>query len=579
MRRNILITLLFGVGIVFLGRGADASQDPSNGNIGECNIPSAMAELVLPIERDGAYVLELTDGTDTLLFECIAEEGGLITKFMLNDKHLISQLTPGNQYGSTFWPSPQNWAWPPSSSMPYLASRPYQATVDANSHAIVLTSGIQRDMGLQFIKRFSPDLVNMAIDIRYTLRNISNDPVSVAPWEITRVTPGGVTFFPTGHKVFKSNLATKDAVGLTWFLQPTQGASGDAKLYADGSDGWIAHATPDLVFIKTFADLPPAVRAPGEGEIEIYANASTYQEIEQQGAYQTIQPGGEFHWDLKWFLRPLPADAEPVIGNQPLADFAASFASRTPDFTGDERVSFPDFALLAQRWLQSDAGLNLGPVGWCDDVVDGWDISLFTAHWLEQVLPLDLVGYWPLDESEGDRVPDRVGQRHGTLLGGAAWIRDTERSNEVLELDGLSGAVILPAGFDPAEDPFSLLVWIKGGLPGQVIVSQEDGSDWLLADPVHGYLKTDIRRVGRKVGPVTSQAVVTDGLWHRVGLVWDGEQVALTVDEVEVARSGQSGMGSLSNRLYLGMNHAQEAGTFWQGRLDDVRLYDRSVLQ
>jgi len=577
MKLRILEELLFGACIVFLCAEAGAAQDTQNENVSDINTPSALAELVLPIERNGAYVLELTDGTDTVLFECTAEEGGLITKFMLNDKHLISQLTGSNQYGSTFWPSPQKWGWPPSSSMPNLATSSYQATIEADSHTIVLESTVQRNMGLQFIKRFSPDLVNMAINLRYIIRNTSDGEVSVAPWEITRVIPAGLTFFPTGYEVFKNNLAIKEAIGMTWFLQPTQGASGDSKLFADGSNGWIAHATSDMVFIKTFADLPASVRAPNEGEIEIYANGSIYQEIENQGAYETIPAGGEAHWDLKWFLRPLPVDAEPAIGNQPLVDFAASFASLTPDFNADERVNFQDFALLAQQWQQNNAAVNLGPVGWADDLVDSWDVSLFTAHWLKRILPLDLIGYWPLDGSEGDQVPDLAGQNNGTLLGGTAWAMDLGHRNDALEFDGVSGAVILPAGFDPAEGPFSLFVWIKGGAPGQVIVSQENAIDWLLADPLNGTLKTNLKGTGRRDSPMTSQVVVADDMWHRVGLVWDQTHLILIVDDVEVARSKQGVFPSISNNLYLGTNHSQEAGTFWSGLIDEVRLHSRAV--
>ncbi|MCF7975344.1 MAG: DUF4380 domain-containing protein [Phycisphaerae bacterium] len=577
MKSRILEELLFGAWIVFLCAGAGSSRDTPKANVRDVNAPSALAELVLPIERNGAYVLELTDGTDTVLFECTAEEGGLITKFMLNDKHLISQLTGSSQYGSTFWPSPQTWGWPPSSSMPNLATNSYQAAIEADSHTIVLESAVQHSMGLQFIKRFSPDLVNMAVHLRYTIRNTSDGEVSVAPWEVTRVIPGGVTFFPTGYEVFKNNLATREAIGMTWFLQPTQGASGDSKLFADGSDGWIAHATSDMVFIKTFADLPASVRAPNEGEIEIYANASIYQEIENQGAYATISAGGEVHWDLKWFLRPLPVDAEPAIGNQPLVDFAASFASRTPDFNADERVDFQDFALLAQQWHQTNAAVNLGPVGWADHLVECWDISLFTAHWLKQILPLDLIGYWPLDESEGDQVPDLTDQHHGTLLDGTAWAMDLGHRNDALAFDGVSGAVILPAGFDPAKGPFSLFVWIKGGAPGQVIVSQENAVDWLLADPWNGFLKTNLQGTGRGDAPMTSQVVVTDDLWHRVGLVWNLTHLILIVDDVEVARSKQGIFPSISNHLYLGTNHSQEAGTFWYGLMDEVRLHNRAV--
>ncbi len=40
------------------------------------------------------------------------------------------------------------------------------------------------------------------------------------------------------------------------------------------------------------------------------------------------------------------------------------------------------------------------------------------------------------------------------------------------------------AGMHPADGKFSVFVWIKGGAPGQVILSQESGVNWLAADGV-----------------------------------------------------------------------------------------------
>lgn len=72
---------------------------------------------------------------------------------------------------------------------------------------------------------------------------------------------------------------------------------------------------------------------------------------------------------------------------------------------------------------------------------------------------------------------------------------------------------------DPSEGPLSVFAWIKGGLPGQVILSQAGGADWLGAASPNGYLKTDLKGHGRLGRTLTSQAVVTDGAWHLAGFV------------------------------------------------------------
>jgi len=47
---------------------------------------------------------------------------------------------------------------------------------------------------------------------------------------------------------------------------------------------------------------------------------------------------------------------------------------------------------------------------------------------------------------------------------------------------------------------------------------------------------TDPKSLGRFAHPPTSDTVITDGDWHRIGLVWDGTYRTLYVDDVESAK-------------------------------------------
>jgi len=74
-----------------------------------------------------------------------------------------------------------------------------------------------------------------------------------------------------------------------------------------------------------------------------------------------------------------------------------------------------------------------------------------------------------------------------------------------------------------------------------------------------------------------SQTIITDGNWHHIGLVWDGSNRTLYVDDVEVAIDTQSGLGSSEGGLYISTGKAMEQGSFWSGLIDDVRIYNRAV--
>jgi hypothetical protein len=185
---------------------------------------------------------------------------------------------------------------------------------------------------------------------------------------------------------------------------------------------------------------------------------------------------------------------------------------------------------------------------------------------------------WKFDDNSGDIVSDCAGDNDGYIHGNPVW-HSQSSIDGALELDGIDDYVSTDYILNPAEGAFSIFVWIKGGLPGQVLVSQADGANWLAADSSEGKLMAALGSLGRSGGPLLSQAVITDGLWHRIGLVWDGSYRFLYVDDIEVARdTNQLGriVGS-DGAVYLGCGKNLESDSFFSGMIDDFKIYDRVV--
>lgn len=232
--------------------------------------------------------------------------GGRIVSIVLNGKNfLIESDINKDNWGSTFWPSPQSqWGWPPSE---ILDKNSYSFEVEGNS--LKMASKEDKKVGYQFSKEITPDPTDSSFIIKYKIANISAETKTVAPWEITRVSPGGITFYPTGKGEKKGDLAslTKDSSGVTWFIYDTETIpDGVPKLLADGSEGWMAQVNKDLMLVKKFKDVPQGKAAPEEAEIELYANPDrSYIEIEQQGEYTELKPGEVLEWEVKWFIRNL----------------------------------------------------------------------------------------------------------------------------------------------------------------------------------------------------------------------------------------------------------------------------------
>jgi hypothetical protein len=151
--------------------------------------------------------------------------------------------------------------------------------------------------------------------------------------------------------------------------------------------------------------------------------------------------------------------------------------------------------------------------------------------------------------------------------------------NGALQLDGVSGCAISGPVLNPADGPFSVFVWVNGGVPGQVVLSQSNGTNWVGADPDFGCLMTELmpHAVGRFTPqPLKSESIITDGQWHRIGFVWDSLHRTLYVDGIVVAKDEQIGEGS-NNGLYIGCGKGMETGTYFSGLIDDIRIYNRVV--
>jgi len=193
-------------------------------------------------------------------------------------------------------------------------------------------------------------------------------------------------------------------------------------------------------------------------------------------------------------------------------------------------------------------------------------------------IPL-LTAHWKLDETDGGIAHDSAGQNDGTLKGEPFWQPAEGMVDGAILLDGVDDSIDVGAVLNPSDGPFSVVAWVKGGAPGQTVISQADGFDWLGTDPLDGSLMTELhQRSGRLSSPLLSQTIITDGEWHRIGFVFDGSFRKLYIDGLVVAQDAQSSLRGSENGIYIGTGKAMEPGTYWSGLIDDVRIYNRVVI-
>lgn len=265
-----------------------------------------------------------------------------------------------------------------------------------------------------------------------------------------------------------------------------------------------------------------------------------------------------------------------TVGGQTLVRSVTVRSLRTPivDFNGDGAFNVTDLATFIETWGQDDPTADY----WHDGTVDVRDLEIMMDCWGKDVDDPTLAGHWALDETEGDIACDSTGQADAVVAGAAAWQPQAGVLGGALLLDGQNDCVVADPAVNPAEGPFSVLAWVKGGDAGQVIVSQADGQDWLMIDTLAGTLATALSANGRyPTPPLVSDAAITDNDWHRIAVVYDGASRILHVDGAVVAQDVQAAPEACTGTLNIGCGSSSEPGTFFAGLIDDIRIYNRAV--
>jgi hypothetical protein len=310
------------------GAGAGGASGASGAGAGGASGTSGAgsggaATLAMPIMKSAtSYVLEFGD----LYFEVNPMLGGRVASVKLGGASGTNLLggTLDNT-GSVFWPAPQTWPWPPTDagSITNINDKPYTASTDATSITVVGMNAPA--VNIAVTKKYAADLEKQVVVVTYTMTGGAAN-VMAAPWEITRFPQAGITFYPTGTTPIARGTATLPPTttgeGCTFLTAPATRPSADQKMFADGNDGWLAHAVNDWIIVKSFQDMSADQAAPEEAEIEIYLSSTAdYMEVEQQGPYAAVPMGGTVDWTVTWYVRRLPPGLMPTAGNPALVQF------------------------------------------------------------------------------------------------------------------------------------------------------------------------------------------------------------------------------------------------------------------
>lgn len=409
-------------------------------------------------------------------------------------------------------------------------------------------------------------------------------------WKVVNFGLGGTTLLRRGDKPYVNEGVYKGVLASAPDLITIMLGTNDSKPW-----NWVYKAD----FVSDYSDLIDTFRAlPGRPQVWIcrpvpaaYENFSIRPDVIRDEIGPLVEQIGrdkgvlviDLYTPLADHLDLFPDGIHPdAAGARRIAQTLLPYLLNRPlvrDFSQDGVVNWLDFARLAQRWRELEPSLDIAPPAG-DGAVTPLDLAEWCAYWMAYP---GLVAHWQLDETTGDLAADRLGLFDGTLHGSPVWRPASGVRGGALDLDGVDDFVSTGAVLKPGDGPFTVFLWVKGGGPGQVILSQSypsgQGVVWLSTDAATGLLRTDLTDKGRFTTALLSGATVTDGAWHSIRLVWDGAHRSLFVDDQEVAADTRDlgKLGESTAGLCLGAGQGFKAGTFWRGLVDDVRFYNRAV--
>ena len=236
---------------------------------------------------------------------------------------------------------------------------------------------------------------------------------------------------------------------------------------------------------------------------------------------------------------------------------------------------------------QTLGGRTYGFASWSDGGAQSHQITAptapatYRATFTEQSSEPGLVGAWAFDEASGAQAADASGRgNHGTIAG--ATRAAAGRFGGALAFDGVDDWVtVADAASLDLTTGMTLEAWVNpsaNGAAWRTAMLKEHGGT--LAYGLYGH--DGARGPSAHVNPGSDQSATrTTALalntWSHLAATYDGTTLRLYLNGAQVATRAVTGaLQASSGPLRFGGNGVW-AGEFFQGRLDELRVYNRAL--
>jgi hypothetical protein len=202
----------------------------------------------------------------------------------------------------------------------------------------------------------------------------------------------------------------------------------------------------------------------------------------------------------------------------------------------------------------------------------------------------DLAGYWPLDETSGATAHDCSGRAHdGTVISvpsGSAWTEG--RLGGGFRSDGTGGCIDLGKHDDFVLEAtaFTVAAWVKPAtffaspdLTRYIVGRSNNGgiAGWRLGTAPTSRVSIDFVTAGGAHTVQSSDGRVPNTWVHAVAVFQPGVRAALYLDGTKVDELAPIESMVTDPAASLKIGCRSDAQRFWDGVIDEVRLYKRAL--
>ncbi len=194
-----------------------------------------------------------------------------------------------------------------------------------------------------------------------------------------------------------------------------------------------------------------------------------------------------------------------------------------------------------------------------------------------------LVAHWKFDDGSGNIAADSSGNGHnGTLLGDTSWVDGIVGGALAFDGDGDYVDIGKDPNFD-IKNQITVSAWIKVTAfdrDWQAIVAKGDRA-WRLQRNVGEntleFACSGLVVPGTDWGQIYGTTDVNDGHWHHIAGVYDEEKLYLYIDgNLDASAEAPGNIRVNDEPVYIGEN-SQTPNRFWNGLIDDVRIYSYAL--